>query len=277
MKFKFGKKPTGYFESLREQHADLTRQIEKTQADIHAAEADLLRCNQQYNAYLERSRSEYLDRHGVALRQAQQQADSNLQDCQWALSQLELKITPIRWKLEAPETLNRASQTLERLRQLGALLARDIEQVSTNLVKLHERAASLEERLARESRAAGLALLDEGTEFNLPESIAKLEWELKIVRSTLAEESLRLESLKADQATLPEERREARAEFIGARARVAEIELEDSLQAFLPLIARAVVARAEAASRSLPRHYGIDLPQALMETTRATLNSEVPV
>lgn len=276
MKLKFGKTPSGYIEGVRQQVSDLSRQLEKARADIRSAEVERVRCDQQYTHYLEQSRSEYLDQQGHSLLRAKEAADLHLDDCKWAVHKLDLEMTPLQWILEAPEAFERAKQTLTELVQQHKQLTHEIERLSAMLVKLHERSASLEDRLARESRAAGLALLDDQAEFTMPEGIARLELELRVMRSTLGDETLRLGELKVELESLPARRKEARQDFISARATVVEMELEEKLQEFLPMIARATAARAISIARSLPGGYEIKLPQALMESTRATLEAEVP-
>ena len=82
------------------------------------------------------------------------------------------------------------------------------------LTKIAKRLADLEARIAVETKSASRALLDTEAEFVVPETLTKLEVELRITRASQAELERQRDAIQGQLAGMPDAVRKARDHFI---------------------------------------------------------------
>ena len=118
-------------------------------------------------------------------------------------------------------------------------------------------------------------MLDAEGEFAVPESLTKLEAELRLAKSSLTELEGKREALVAKLQEFPGAIRDAEREFIGYRADVAEIELYEQLMPVMNLLARASTARRQCDYHHDEQRFEIEIPRELIESAQTSLTAEM--
>mgnify|MGYP004703855701 CR=1 FL=1 len=119
-------------------------------------------------------------------------------------------------------------------------------------------------------------MLNNEVEFVVPESLTRLEAELRIGRSSLADLQNKCDTASAKLGDLPAAIREAERTFIHSRAVVVEIDLYEQLMPVMNAVARASAARRETSYRHDETRFEIEIPRELVEIAQAALADEVP-
>lgn len=274
----FGKKTTtGYYDRIKAECAELAQQVEDTKAAADAAQSRYDATAKASNE-LERRNADrlYLSDAESRLRGERSEAQSRVDDLRHQLRDLEQKYRSLRAIVEAPADLENARQAILRLGQQEKLLQSELGKYRTLISKLEKRVADLESRIAQETASASQAMVEAEGEFVMPETLTRLDVEVRVARATLADVTRKAEALGVEVDLIPEQKREARRLFVGHQAKVAKIDLNEQLPNWLDVIARAAAAGHENIYSTSEREYLIEIPTEYIEAAKAKLAAEMP-
>ena len=152
----------------------------------------------------------------------------------------------------------------------------EAQTVDGQLTKIAKRVTDLEARIATETKSASRTLLDTEAEFVVPETLTKLEVELRITRASQAELERQRDAIQGQLAGLPDAVRKARDHFIHCRAAMAEIELHEQLMPVMNALARASAARRQINYHHDESRFPVEIPRDLIEAASDALAAEMP-
>lgn len=274
----FNKKSAGYFDKIKADHNQLSRQLAATKMELIEAEAQHAREREKQTRLRDAGGSMSMNvppaasAHWPVFSAAHQRVDH----LKSQVSNLEGQMRPLQRVLNAPEAFAQARKTLDELIAQSKASTANVETTDSQIAKLNKRIADLEARIATETKSASQALLEGEGEFVIPESLTKLEVELRIARSSLADLQSKRDMASSKLGDLPAAIRDAERTFIHCRADVAEIELYEQLMPVMNAVARASAARRETSYRHDESRFEIEIPRELVEIAQAALAEEVP-
>jgi hypothetical protein len=179
--------------------------------------------------------------------------------------------------LEAPQRYDETQATLLRLVEQSRSLAVEHHKAEALIVKVEKRLVDVESRMAAETNAASRQMIATEGDFVVPESLTRLEVELRLTRASMADLQLQRDAVAIQNKELPEQIRDAERDFIHARAVIAEIELYEQLMPVMNLFARAAATRHQNSRRHEDEYkFNIEIPRELLESARSELAAEMP-
>ena len=268
------KKSGAYYNGIKNKYDALTRQIESTTTELTAAKANHLQRNTAYQEMLEASklsRSSPTERQVLALLN---HAESQVQTLEMELRNLNSQIMELRPTVNAPESLKQVRGEIAALARHEAELNVTSDKTQTQIEKFDERITVLEERILQETQVAAQSMLESEADFVTPESLSKLDVELRIAQVTQKELQAKQELLCKELASLPLKHRELHRSLVVNRALVAEIDSREALLPVMKLIARAAITKREAGHTHQSDSYAIEIPPELADAVEAELASE---
>ena len=204
------------------------------------------------------------------------EANQRMERLKSKVSNLESQLRPLQQVLATPERFALARKQLDDLMaQLKALTA-EVQTVDGQLTKIAKRVTDLEARIATQTKSASRTLLDTEAEFVVPETLTKLDVELRITRASQAELERQRDAVQAQLGELPDAVREARNNFIHCRAALTEIELYEQLMPVMNAMARASAARRQISYHHDESRFPVEIPRALIEAAGDALAAEMP-
>ena len=272
----FSKKPTAYYDKVKAKYDQLDHELTATKNQLNEAEADFER---------KRRRQLELDQHGSMYSSTREQsqasfaaseASNRVGHIKGEIGQLESRIAPLRRIALAPDRFARAKQAFDALLAQKLATTGELEKANALIAKVSKRVAEVEARIVTETQSATQTLLDAEGEFSVPEALTRLEAELRLGKSSLAELEGKRDTLLAELRELPTAIREAERVFIGCRADVVEIELYEQLMPAMTLFARASAARRQNDYRHDETRFEIEIPRELIEPAELALAAELP-
>lgn len=145
------------------------------------------------------------------------------------------------------------------------------------IAKLEKRIGELEQRIAAETQSASESMAAAEDEFALPETLAKLDIELRVARTTRENIIRKVQALDADIAAIPNHLSEAERAFKFHQSEVAEIELNEQLPNVLDAFARAAVSICTVNGYGRREdEYTLSIPLDYVEAARTKLAAEMP-
>lgn len=274
----FNKKSAGYFDKVKADHEQLSRQLAAVKKELVEAEAQYALEKEKQTRLRDAGGSMSMNvppaasAHWPVFTAAHQRVDQ----LKSQVSNLEGQMRPLLRVLNAPGAFANAQKRLAELIAQSKAHTANVETTDAQIAKLNKRIADLEARIAAETKSASQTLLEGEGEFVVPESLTKLEVELRIARSSLADLQSRRDTASSKLGDLPAGIREAERTFIHCRADVAEIELYEQLMPVMSAVARASAARRETSYRHDESRFEIEIPRELVEIAQAALAEEVP-
>lgn len=268
------KKSGAYYNGIKSKYDALTRQIESTTTELATAKANHLQRNTAYQEMLEASK---LSRSSPADRQVLahlNHAESQVQTLEIHLRHLNSQVMDLLPTVNAPEDLKKVKGEIAALARHEAELNATSEKTQTQIEKFDERITVLEERILQETQIAAQSMLESEGDFVTPESLSKLDVELRIAQVTQKELKAKQELLRKELASLPLKHRELHRSLVVNRALVAEIDSREALLPVMKLIARAAITKHEAGHTNQSDSYVIDIPPELSDAVEAELASE---
>ncbi len=268
------KKSGAYYNGIKSKYEALTRQIESTTTDLATAKANHLQRNTAYQEMLEASK---LSRSSPADRQVLahlNHAESQVQTLEIHLRNLNSQVMDLLPTVNAPEDLKKVKGEIAALARHETELNATSEKTQTQIEKFDERITVLEERILQETQVAAQSMLELEGDFVTPESLSKLDVELRIAQVTQKELKAKQELLRKELASLPLKHRELHRSLVVNRALVAEIDSREALLPVMKLIARAAITKHEAGHTNQSDSYVIDIPPELSDAVEAELASE---
>ena len=192
------------------------------------------------------------------------------------VSNLESQLRPLQQVLATPERFAVARKQLDDLIAQRKAVTAEAQTVDGQLTKIAKRVTDLEARIATETKSASRTLLDTEAEFVVPETLTKLEVELRITRASQAELERQRDAIQGQLAGLPDAVRKARDHFIHCRAAMAEIELHEQLMPVMNALARASAARRQINYHHDESRFPVEIPRDLIEAASDALAAEMP-
>jgi len=273
----FNKKSTGYYDKVRADYDQLSRQLADAKKELIDAEAQHTREKEKQTRLRDAAGSMSMNTppaakaHWPVFCAAHERVD----ELKSQVSNLESQLRPLQHVLNAPEAFGNARKRLAELIAQRKVSATDVEMTDGQIAKLNKRIADLETRIAAETKAASQTLLEGEGEFVVPESLTRLEVELRIARASLADLQGKRDAASTTLGDLPAAIREAERTFIHCRADVAEIELYEQLMPVMNAVARASATRREISYRHDESRFEIEIPRNLVEIAQANLAAEM--
>lgn len=272
----FNKKSTAYYDKIKAEYDKLDRELTATKDQLNEAEADFER---------KRRRQFELDQHGSMYSSTREQsqasfaaseASNRVGHIKGEIGQLQSQIAPLRRIAMAPVAFAQIKKSLEDLLAQQAALIAETDKTDAQIAKVSKRIASVEERIGTETKSATESMLNEEGDFVVPESLTKLEAELRLGKASLAELQNKRDDVAVQLSHLPKAINEAKREFIGCRAVIAEIELYEQLMPAMNLFARATAARSQDGYGHDDERFEIAIPRDLIVSAQAALAAEMP-
>ena len=268
------KKSGAYYNGIKSKYEALTRQIESTTTELATAKANHLQRNTAYQEMLEASKlSRFSPSERNALRYLND-AESQVRTLEVELRNLNSQVMELRPTVNAPESLKQVRSEIAALARHEAELNATSEKTQTQIEKFDERITVLEERILQETQIAAQSMLESEGDFVTPESLSKLDVELRIAQVTQKELKAKQELLRKELASLPLKHRELHRSLVVNRALVAEIDSREALLPVMKLIARAAITKHAAGHTNQSDSYVIDIPPELSDAVEAELASE---
>jgi chromosome segregation ATPase len=268
------KKSGAYYNGIKSKYDALTRQVESTTTELTTAKANYLQRNTAYQEMLEASK---LSRSSPADRQVLahlNHAESQVQTLEIHLRNLNSQVMDLLPTVNAPEDLKKVKGEIAALARHEAELNATSEKTQTQIEKFDERITVLEERILQETQIAAQSMLESEGDFVTPESLSKLDVELRIAQVTQKELKAKQELLRKELASLPPKHRELHRSLVVNRALVAEIDSREALLPVMKLITRAAITKRDAGHTNQSDSYVIDIPPELSDAVEAELASE---
>ena len=273
----FNKKSTGYYDKVRAEYDKLDREIATAREELQKAEADHERKRRRHYELTQRGSMYSSAPEEAQASIAASAASHRVGDIKGEIGQLESRIRPLRRIALAPEQFVKAKKNLDDLIAGKAAINGELEKVKALIAKVGKRVTDAEARIATETQSARQQMLDADGEFVVPESLTKLEAELRLAKSSLAELDEKRDTLVAKLQEFPGAIRDAERVFIGCRADMTEIELYEQLMPVMNLFARASAARRECDYHHDEDRFEIEIPRDLVEAAQTALADEVPI
>ncbi len=272
----FNKKSTAYYDKVRAEYDKLDREIATAREELQKAEADHERKRRRHYELTQRGSMYSSAPEEAQASIAASAASHRVGDIKGEIGQLESRIRPLRRIALAPEQFVKAKKNLDDLIAGKAAINGELEKVKALIAKVGKRVTDAEARIATETQSARQQMLDADGEFVVPESLTKLEAELRLAKSSLAELDEKRDTLVAKLQEFPGAIRDAERVFIGCRADMTEIELYEQLMPVMNLFARASAARRECDYHHDEDRFEIEIPRDLVEAAQTALADEVP-
>lgn len=272
----FSKKSTAYYSKVKAEYDKLHRELTDARAELQQAEADAER-KQRRKFELNQRGSIYSSTHEETKASIEASAASNfVHTVKGKIGQLESQIAPLQRIAQAPDKFAEAQQSLEGLITQKATLTREQEKTDVLIAKVSKRIAELNGRIGAETQSATESMLSGEGEFVVPEALTRLETELRLGNTSLAELRGKRETLAAQLKDLPKSIREAQRIFVAYRADMVETELYEQLTSVMNLFARASAARRQHSYHHDECRFEIEIPRELIESAQTVLAAELP-
>lgn len=267
----FAKKTGAYYAKVKAQYDDLSRQLDKAQAELAQAKIDhdkkekhAFKLNQQGSMYYSTP--------------AEKEASLAASKASNLVSSLESDVRSLMHRVSSVVSIAHGLQSFEDdKRKLSTLQEQDrttqaeCERLEASMAKLTARIETVQARIATEMQMATQTLIDAEGDFAVPEALAKAEAELRLAQASLTDIQGKRDALHAERAKLPEALRTAERNLEHSRATMAEIELHEALLPLMDLFARAAVARKVCQWGFDEYKYLIEIPIDNLEAARKAL------
>lgn len=271
----FNKKSTAYYDKVRAEYDKLDREMAAAREELQKAEADHERKRRRHYELTQRGSMYSSAPEEAQASIAASAASHRVGDIKGEIGQLESRIRPLRRIALAPEQFAKAKKNLDDLIAEQAAINGELEKVKALIAKVGKRVTDAEARIATETTSARQQMLDADGEFVVPESLTKLEAELRLAKSSMADLEGKRDTLVTKLQEFPDAIHDAERVFIGCRADMAEIELYEQLMPVMNLFARASVARRECDYHHNEDRFEIEIPRELVEAAQASLSTEM--
>lgn len=272
----FNKKSSAYYDKVKAKYDQLDREIAVATNELKEAEADHEKKQHRHNELSRRGSMYSSTNEETQASFAASAASHRVGAIKGEIGQLESRIRPLRRIAQAPGRFAQAKQAFDDLVAQKLATTGELEKANALIAKVSKRVADVDARIVTETQSATQTLLNAEGEFNVPEVLTRLEAELRLGKSSLAELEEKRDALLAELRELPTAIREAERVFIGCRADVVEIELYEQLMPVMNLFARASATRRQNDYRHDESRFEIEIPRELVEVAQAALAEEVP-
>lgn len=274
----FSKKSNPYLDKIKSEHDALNLELMPLKAELAEAEAEHAAAREKQNRLRDAAGSLSMNTPPAAKAHwpILCEANQRMERLKSKVSNLESQLRPLQQVLATPERFAVARKQLDDLIAQRKALTAEGQTVDGQLTKIAKRLTDLEARIAAETKSASRTLLDTEAEFVVPETLTKLEVELRITRASQSELERQRDAVQAQLGGLPDAVRKARDHFIHCRAAMAEIELHEQLMPVMNALARASAARRQIHYHHDESRFPVEIPRALIEAASDALAAEMP-
>ena len=275
----FRKKTSGYYDAIKAKFDDSHRELDTTQNELAKARAEYDKENASYQQIRDAASCYALSNTEKQSRQHKVVSECFNRVNQLAsdVSQIQSRLQPLRRILDAPQRYDETQATLLRLVEQHRSLAAEHNKTEALITKVEKRAVDAETRMVAETNAASRQMIATEGDFVVPESLTRLEVELRLTHASMVNLQQQRDEVIAHIKELPAQIKDAERDFIHARAVIAEIDLHEQLMPVMNLFARAAATRHQNSRRHEDEYkFNIDIPHELLESARSELAAEVP-
>jgi len=272
----FRRKTSGYFDKLKADYAERTRELEALRREVAEAKTAFEDAQQSLFEVEQKSNSTVWTRHEQELLRQKNAAEHHYDELRTRLGHLELEHRSLRWKAEAPDTLATRIAELKALATRRQQIEAERDKQRGAIAKLEARIAALRGEIDQETESATQALIESGGETpGASDALVKRRQDLKLLAEAVAKLRQQEAALESELGSIPAQERELRRCIESDQASVAEIDLHEQMPEFIQVIARAAVSKARVHGGN--RHtYEIQIPEAALEAATAALDAEIP-
>ncbi|MBX3692675.1 hypothetical protein [Dokdonella sp.] len=270
-------KKSGYLARIKAEYAEAQHKLDALKAQATEAQAEY-EAKRKASREMEARGNHHLWTDGeVRLSRQADAAWQRVNELQREATELERECNRLHAIVAAPGKLEQARAAIIDLRHRRGVLQSERAQSVKAVAKLERRIGELEQRIAAETQAAGEAMAADDGDFTMSETLAKVDTELRIARTTLKNVTGKVQALDADIAAIPNQLWEAERAFKFHQSEVAEIELNEQLPNVLDTFARAAVSICTVNGYGRREdEYTISIPLDYVEAARAKLAAEMP-
>jgi len=275
----FRKKTSGYYDAIKAKFDDTHRELDATQNELAKAQAEYHKENTSYQQIRDAASCYALSNTEKQSRQHKVVSEcfNRVNQLESDVSQIQSRLQPLRRIVDAPQRYDETQATLLRLVDQRQIQSAEHNKTEALIAKVEKRAADVENRMAAETNAASRQMIDAEGDFVVPESLTRLEVELRLTHASMVNLQQQHEAVAVQNKELPAQIRDAERAFIHARAVIAEIELHEQLMPVMTLFARAAATRHQNSRRHEDEYkFNIEIPHELLESARSELAAEVP-
>lgn len=269
----FAKKTGAYLASVKAEHDDLKTRIADIEDELIDARADYEAASDKNTRLRESAGRLSMNTPPAASVHwpVVTAASQKVQRLESELSDLKSRIQPMRRLLDAPDDHEKAQARLDELNSRQVALAGDMAKADTTMAKLEKRITDVQSRIAAENQLAAEALIGAEGEFTVPEVLAKLEAEMRLAQTALADLTANKAAWRQEQDDNRTALREAEHTLVHTRATVIEIELFEKVMPLMDLFARAAVSRGARHWGDSEHEYLIKIPSEQVMAARRAL------
>ena len=274
----FSKKSNPYLDKIKAEHDALNQELTPLKAELAEAEAEHAAAREKQNRLRDAAGSMSMNTPPAAKAHwpILCEANQRMERLKSKVSNLESQLRLLQQVLATPDRFPVARKHFDdRIARRTAPPA-EAQTLDAHLPRIPKRLADLEARIAVETKSASRALLDTEAEFVVPETLTKLEVELRITRASQAELERQREAVQAQVGGLPDAVREARNSCIPCRAAMTEFEPYEQLMPVMNALARASAALRQINYHHDESRFPVEIPHGLIEAASDALAAEMP-
>lgn len=197
------------------------------------------------------------------------------QALQSKISSLEDKIKPLRQIVDAPKNFDNAQAALQNLLTGRQRINQEVAQLDASIGKLNKRVTDVQAKIATETADASKQMIAADDDFVVPESLTRLELQLRLANTSLADLQRQRTDLAVQLKEIPEQIRSAQQKFEFARAKLAEVDIYDQMLPFMKQLSRASVTRHQISYHHEEATFKFEIPWDLITSTKAELAAEL--
>ncbi len=267
----FAKKTGAYYAKVKAEYDDLSHQLDKAREELAQAKIDHNKKEKHAFKLSQQGSMYYASAAEKEASIAASKASNRVSSLEGDVQALEYRISPLELIVQGPQRFEDDKRKLIALQEKDRQTQAESDRLEASIAKLETRIESVQARIASETQAATQTLIDTEGDFTVPEGLAKAEAELRLAQTSLADLTAKRDAVHVERTQLPAALREAERDLEFSRARMAEIDLHESLLPLMDLFARATVARKVCQRGSDEYKYLIEIPHTNLETARRTL------
>ena len=192
------------------------------------------------------------------------------------ISSLDSKMMPLRRIIDAPKHFDDAQAALQTLLADRQRINQEVAQLDSSIGKINKRTTDVQAKIAAETAAASKQMIAAEDDFAVPESLTRLELQVRLANTSLAELQGQRAVLVDQLKSMPDMISSVRNTFVHARAKLAEVDIYDQMLPFMKQLSRASVTRYQANSVCHSEgKFEFEIPWDLVESTKSELAAEL--
>lgn len=273
----FRKKTKRYVETTQAKFNELSHELDALNMGYAIVKAELDRAKavrQQMD-----DRASHLALQPTAAQNAQwhivMEVSGREQTLEDKVSSLENRMKTLRLIIEAPKDFDDAQSALQNLLAERQRINQEIALLDASIGKINKRVIDVQAKIASETAAASKQMIAAEDDFVVPESLTRLELQVRLANTSLADLQRQRSDLVGQLKEMPEQIRSAQRSFEFARAKLAEVDIYDQMLPFMKQLSRASVTRHQISYHHEEATFKFEIPWDLIEFTKSELATEL--